>query len=463
MLVVGLTGSIGMGKSTTAAMFARARRAGPRRRRGGAPPLSRRAPSPPVEAAFPGRDASTARSTARGSPSACSAIRAALARLEAIVHPLVRESEAAFLARCRARGAPHGRPRHPASLRDRADRSASTRSSSSRADAEVQRARVLARPGMTEAKLAAILARQMPDAEKRRRAHFVVDTGRGFDAAERAGRRDPARARRHARLTIPSERRPPRLQSGARTRLRSSGMREIVFDTETTGLDCLNGDRLIEIGCVELLNHIPTGRTLPRLRQSAPRGLAARPSLVHGLTDEFLRDQPGFEEVVDAFSDFVGDSVLVAHNAGFDRGFINMELGLCGRPQFEEHRFVDTLLLARRRHPNGPNSLDALCARYGIDNSARTKHGALLDAEILAEVYLELLGGRQATFRSARSPAARRRVAAIGVRRGAAAAAAAAPDRSRTNCAHAAFLADARRRPLWSRYRTRPASALSRA
>ena len=174
-------------------------------------------------------------------------------------------------------------------------------------------------------------------------------------------------------------------------------MREIVFDTETTGLDCFNGDRLIEVGCVELLNHIPTGRTFhayinPRRMVSSDAGF------VHGLTNEFLRDKPCFDEIAAAFCDFIGDSALVAHNASFDRAFINMELGLCRRQPIEEHRFVDTLLLARRRHPNGPNSLDALCARYGIDNSARTKHGALLDAEILAEVYLELLGGRQATL-----------------------------------------------------------------
>jgi DNA polymerase-3 subunit epsilon len=174
-------------------------------------------------------------------------------------------------------------------------------------------------------------------------------------------------------------------------------VREIVFDTETTGLDCLNGDRVIEIGCVELLNCIPTGRTF-HAYINPRRPISTEAVLVHGLTDEFLRDHPCFEEIVDAFSDFLADSRLVAHNASFDRGFINLELRLCGRPVIDEHRFVDTLLLARRRHPNGPNSLDALCARYAIDNSARTTHGALLDAQILAEVYLELLGGRQATL-----------------------------------------------------------------
>lgn len=174
-------------------------------------------------------------------------------------------------------------------------------------------------------------------------------------------------------------------------------MREIVFDTETTGLDCQNGDRLIEIGCVELLNHIPSGRTY-HVYMNPGRSVPAEAVAVHGLTDAFLVKQPAFSDVVDGFTDFVGNSTLVAHNASFDRGFINMELARCGRPTLAESRFVDTLMLARRRHPNGPNSLDALCNRYAIDNSARTLHGALLDAEILAEVYLELLGGRQAAF-----------------------------------------------------------------
>ena len=174
-------------------------------------------------------------------------------------------------------------------------------------------------------------------------------------------------------------------------------MREIVFDTETTGLDCLNGDRVIEIGCLELLNHIPTGRSFHKYI-NPERPVSAGAEEVHGLSDTFLRGQPRFADIAGEFCAFVGDSPLVAHNAGFDRDFINMELTLCGRAALEEHRFVDTLILARRRHPNGPNNLDALCSRYGIDNSARVRHGALLDAEILAEVYLELLGGRQATL-----------------------------------------------------------------
>ena len=228
-------------------------------------------------------------------------------------------------------------------------------------------------------------------------------------------------------------------------------MREIIIDTETTGLDCLNGDRVIEIGCVELLNHIPTGRTFHSYINPR-RAVSLEAADVHGLSDALLRDQPCFEDIAERLIDFVGDSVLVAHNAGFDRDFINVELGLCGRPAIEEHRFVDTLLLARRRHPNGPNSLDALCARYGIDNSGRTKHGALLDAEILAEVYLELLGGRQATL--ALGPLGRVSVEISTMAR--------AGPRPRSlpprltpddERAHAAFLTDLRADPLWNLYR----------
>ncbi|WP_128290459.1 DNA polymerase III subunit epsilon [Afifella aestuarii] len=172
-------------------------------------------------------------------------------------------------------------------------------------------------------------------------------------------------------------------------------MREIVFDTETTGLDALKGDRLIEIGCVEIINRIATGRFYHAYINP---GCAISPDAVavHGLTEEFLRDKPAFLECVGDFLEFVGDAPLVAHNASFDRGFINMELAKAGYSVIPDDRFVDTLMLARRRHPGGMNSLDALCARYGIDNSKRTKHGALLDAEILAEVYVELQGGRQA-------------------------------------------------------------------
>lgn len=235
-------------------------------------------------------------------------------------------------------------------------------------------------------------------------------------------------------------------------------MREIVFDTETTGLDCLNGDRLIEIGCVELLNHIPTGRNF-HAYINPKRSISADAVQVHGLTEAFLRDHPCFEHIVEEFHDFVGDAPLIAHNAAFDRGFINMELTLCGRQMLHDHRFVDTLVLARRRHPNGPNSLDALCARYGIDNSARKKHGALLDAEILAEVYLELLGGRQATFAlgiGIRSAASMNRPALLASRPRP------LPPRVHTadQHAHAEFVGGLAGGSLWSRYRADPANGL---
>src|SRR5262249_29937137 len=174
-------------------------------------------------------------------------------------------------------------------------------------------------------------------------------------------------------------------------------MREIVLDTETTGLDPASGHRLVEIACFELINRIPSGQTYQRYlnpeRDVAPDAVA-----IHGLTGEFLKDKPVFADIVDEMLTFIGDAPIVAHNASFDFGFLNAELERAGRPLVARERMVDTLLLARRRHPAGPNRLDDLCARYGIDNSDRTKHGALLDAELLAKVYLELLGGRQASL-----------------------------------------------------------------
>ncbi|MBD8891564.1 DNA polymerase III subunit epsilon [Roseibium litorale] len=171
-------------------------------------------------------------------------------------------------------------------------------------------------------------------------------------------------------------------------------MREISFDTETTGLNPRGGDRLVEIGGVELINHVPTGRTY-HVYINPQRDMPIEAFNVHGLSEEFLSDKPLFEHVADAFLEFVGDAVLVIHNAAFDMGFINMELERCGRRTISRDQVLDTLDIARRKHPSGPNSLDALCNRYGIDNSRRVKHGALLDAEILAEVYLELIGGKQ--------------------------------------------------------------------
>lgn len=171
-------------------------------------------------------------------------------------------------------------------------------------------------------------------------------------------------------------------------------MREIIFDTETTGLDPQNGDRLVEIGCVEMVNRVTTGRTY-HAYFNPERDMPAAAEAVHGLSAAFLSDKPRFVEKVGEFLEFIGDSPLVAHNAGFDMGFLNMELGMCGIDPLPRERSVDTVAIARVRHPGAKNSLDALCTRYGIDRSHRTKHGALLDAELLAQVYVELTGGRQ--------------------------------------------------------------------
>jgi len=172
-------------------------------------------------------------------------------------------------------------------------------------------------------------------------------------------------------------------------------MREIVFDTETTGLNPLGGDRIVEIGCVELFNRLPTGETF-HVNLNPERDMPEAAFRVHGLSVEFLSDKPLFTDIAQDFIDFIGDAALVAHNASFDMGFINAELVRVNRPIIDSERVIDTLQIARRKNPFGPNSLDALCQRYNIDNSKRTKHGALLDSEILAEVYIELTGGRQA-------------------------------------------------------------------
>ncbi len=174
-------------------------------------------------------------------------------------------------------------------------------------------------------------------------------------------------------------------------------MREIVFDTETTGLDPLQGDRLVEIGCIEMVNRYPTGKTFHfyfNPECDMPEG-AFR---IHGLSIDFLKDKPLFAEKADELIAFIGDAQLVAHNAMFDLGFLNAELARAGRGGVSRERIIDTLLLARRKHPGGSNRLDDLCTRYSVDNSRRTKHGALLDAELLAEVYVELIGARQASL-----------------------------------------------------------------
>ncbi len=172
--------------------------------------------------------------------------------------------------------------------------------------------------------------------------------------------------------------------------------REIVIDTETTGLNPLTGDRVVEIGGVELFNHIPTGRHFHKYI-NPERQMAADAFTVHGLSDEFLRDKPVFREIVDEMLDFFGDATLIAHNAPFDVQFLNFELEKAGRPSLT-NPIIDTVAVARDKHPGARVSLDALCKHYGIDNSRRTLHGALLDSEILADVYLELIGGRQVTL-----------------------------------------------------------------
>ncbi len=172
-------------------------------------------------------------------------------------------------------------------------------------------------------------------------------------------------------------------------------MREIVLDTETTGLDPYQGHRLVEIGCIELVNRIPSGQTFHRYL-NPERDVPAEAFAVHGLSAEFLRDKARFAEIAQEFIDFLGDSPLIIHNAAFDIGFINAELERSAFIPIARDRLIDTLLLARRRFPGSSNRLDDLCARFRIDNSKRTKHGALLDAELLAEVYLDLIDARQA-------------------------------------------------------------------
>jgi DNA polymerase-3 subunit epsilon len=172
-------------------------------------------------------------------------------------------------------------------------------------------------------------------------------------------------------------------------------MREIIFDTETTGLDPLQGDRLVEIGCIELVNRFPTGKTF-HCYFNPERDMPEQAFKVHGLTIEFLKDKPLFAHKVEELIAFLGDAQLVAHNAMFDLGFLNAELERAGRAAVARERMIDTLLIARRKHPGGANRLDDLCARYAINDSRRIEHGALLDAELLAEVYVELIGARQA-------------------------------------------------------------------
>jgi DNA polymerase III subunit epsilon len=234
-------------------------------------------------------------------------------------------------------------------------------------------------------------------------------------------------------------------------------MREIVLDTETTGLDPLRGDRLVEVGCVEIFNRMPTGQSFHRYF-NPERSMPAEAFAVHGLSDAFLADKPFFHELVDEFLAFIGDSPLVIHNASFDIGFINAELDRIKRAPIPRERLVDTLLLARRKHPGVSNRLDDLCSRYSIDNSHRTKHGALLDAELLAEVYVDLTGSRQSQLILA-SETAEIRVGIVGDM----------PRRQRTipllqrltdveREAHRAFVTTLGDKPIWNDYLAAAAS-----
>ena len=189
-------------------------------------------------------------------------------------------------------------------------------------------------------------------------------------------------------------------------------MREIVFDTETTGLDPKTGDRMVEIGCIELVDGMPTGRTY-HAYFNPERDMPAGAEAVHGLSAAFLSDKPRFVEKAQELLEFIEDSRLVAHNASFDFGFLNFELENCGLGAVCLSRMVDTVALAKKRHPGAKLSLDALCTRYGIDRSHRVKHGALLDAELLAQVYLELNGGRQIGLELASEAASRARTTTL--------------------------------------------------
>jgi DNA polymerase III subunit epsilon len=230
-------------------------------------------------------------------------------------------------------------------------------------------------------------------------------------------------------------------------------MREIIFDTETTGLKANDGDRLVEIGCIEVYNRFPTGQVF-HTYLNPQRDMPEEAFAVHGLSIDFLKDKPLFSAIAEDLIAFIGEGCpLVAHNASFDIGFINAEFARVGKPPIPMDRVVDTVLIARRKFPNQRNSLDALCERLGIDNSRRTKHGALLDAEILADVYVELMGGRQSAL--ALDPAQMRAAASRGAKAG--------PARQRPEPlpsrltdaerdAHAAFIAELGPNAIWSRY-----------
>lgn len=227
--------------------------------------------------------------------------------------------------------------------------------------------------------------------------------------------------------------------------------REIVLDTETTGLSPRDGHRIVEIGAVELINHMPSGQSF-HVYLDPQRDMPKEAEAVHGLSSGFLKGKPLFGAVADDFISFIADSILIIHNASFDMTFINAELKAVGKPAIEMSQVVDTLAIAKQKHPMASNSLDALCKRYGIDLSRRTKHGALLDSELLAEVYLELIGGRQTAFGLA-TPAAQK--AKVQIIAGAVTRTRSVPLRSRLTeserAAHAALVKDLGEKSLWTK------------
>jgi DNA polymerase-3 subunit epsilon len=227
-------------------------------------------------------------------------------------------------------------------------------------------------------------------------------------------------------------------------------MREIVFDTETTGLDPYQGHRLIEIGCIELVNRFPTGQTFHHYL-NPERDVPSEAFAIHGMSYDFLKSKPAFADIVADLLAFVGDAPLIAHNAAFDLGFLNAELERVKQPSIPRDRLIDTLLLARRKYPGGSNRLDDLCNRFGIDNSRRTKHGALLDAELLAEIYLELIGARQAQLGlvTAVAPVAAR-AAVVAVRARPAPLLARLTEAERA--AHRALVAELGQKAIWNDY-----------
>ncbi|MGB5949572.1 MAG: DNA polymerase III subunit epsilon [Parvibaculum sp.] len=225
-------------------------------------------------------------------------------------------------------------------------------------------------------------------------------------------------------------------------------MRQIVLDTETTGLSPQEGHRLVELGCIEVMNHVPTGNVFHRYinpERDMPEGAFK----VHGLSSEFLRDKPKFAEIAEEFLAFIAEDELVIHNAAFDMAFLNYELKLVSRPPIAARRAIDTLTIARQRFPGAQNSLDALCKRFDIDNSGRVKHGALLDAELLAEVYLELMGGRQPTLVLDASAAALSRGVAVAAERRERPVPLASRLTDAERAAHDAFIDTLGGEPLW--------------